>query len=98
MDMAETQLDMLLAEAEQDNWKYDPIDTIIQAIKSTHFEGPQCPILKLQDQLQAKNLKMDLLTENPLLFEMFKQKLYKEFQGSLFWYWPLLEYVNICDF
>ena len=29
---------------------------------------------------------------------MFKQKLYREFQGSLFWYWPLLEYVNIRDF
>jgi len=29
---------------------------------------------------------------------MFKRKLYKEFQGSLFWYWRLLEYVNIRDF
>jgi len=28
---------------------------------------------------------------------MFKQKLYKEFQGSLFWYWPLVQYVNRHD-
>jgi len=48
--------------------------------------------------LQTKKLKLDVLAQNPLFFEMFKQKLYREFQGSLFRYWPLLEYVNIRDF
>ena len=59
-------------------------DSIVQAINSIHFDEPQCPILRLQDQLQAKNLKIDVLAQNPLFFLMFKQKLYKEFQGSLF--------------
>jgi len=59
-------------------------DSIVQAINSIHFDEPQCPILRLQDQLQAKNLKIDVLAQNPSFFEMFKQKLYKEFQGSLF--------------
>ena len=98
MEVMETELGTWLAEEFEDNFKYDPIDCIIQAINSIHFEGPQCPILKLQDQLQAKKLKMDILTQNPLFFLMFKQKLYKEFQGSLFWCWPLLKYVNIRDF
>jgi len=43
-------------------------------------------------------LKSEVLEQNRLFFEMFKRKLYKEFQGSLFWYWPLLEYVHIHDF
>jgi len=98
MGVMETELDIWLAEAVKNNLRYDPVDCIIQAINSIHFEGPQCPILKLQDQLQAINLKVEVLTQNPLFFEMFKQKLYKEFQGCLFWYWPLLEYVNIRDF
>jgi len=34
----------------------------------------------------------------PFIFEMFKQKLYKEFQGSLFWYFPLLQYVSMHNF
>jgi len=96
--MTETELDTLLAESEEDNLLSDPIDFIVQAINSIHFDEPQCPILRLQDQLQAKNWKIDVQAQNPLFFEMFKQKLYKEFQGSLFWYWPLLEYVNIHDF
>ena len=98
MDVTETELDTLLAESEEDNLKYDPIDSIVQAIDSIHFHEPQCPILKLQHQLQIKNLRTEVLEQNPVFFEMFKQKLYKEFQGSLFWYWPLLQYVNIHDF
>ena len=59
-------------------------DSIVQAINSIYCDEPQCPILRLQNQLQAKNLKIDALAQNPSFFEMFKQKLYKEFQGSLF--------------
>jgi len=98
IDVTETELDTLLAESDEDNLKYDPIDNIVQAINSIHFHEPQRPILKLQYQLQIKNLKIEVLEQNPLCFEMFKQKLYKEFQGSLFWYWPLLQYVNIHNF
>ena len=52
MDVKENELDTLLAESDEDNLKYDPIDSILQAINSIHFHEPQCLILKLLYQLQ----------------------------------------------
>jgi len=89
MDVTEAELDTLLIESDEDNLMSDPVNCIVRAIKSIHLDEPQCPILRLQNQLQAKNLKMDVLEQNPLFFEMFKQKLYKEFQGSLFLYFSI---------
>jgi len=63
MDVTEAELDTLLTESE-DNLMSDPIDCIAQAINSIHFDEPQCPILRLQNQLQAKNLKIDVLEQN----------------------------------
>jgi len=83
MDVTETELDTLLAESEEENLILDPIDYIVQAIKSIHFDEIQCPILRLQNQLLAKNLKIDVLEQDPLFFEMFKQKLYKEFLSQI---------------
>ena len=68
MDMTEDELDTLLIESEEDNLMSDPIDYIVQAINSIHFDEPQCPMLRLQNQLQAKNLKIDVLEQNPLFF------------------------------
>ena len=68
MDMTEAELDALLAESEEEKLLSDPIDCIAQANNSTHFDEPQCPILRLQDQLQTKNLKIDVLAQNPLFF------------------------------
>jgi len=84
MDVTETELDTLLAESEEDNLISDPIVYLVRAINYIHFDETQCPILRLQIQLLAKILKIDVLEQNPLFFEMFKQKLHKEFQGSLF--------------
>jgi len=98
MDMTEAELDTMLTESEEDNLLPDPIDCIVQAINSLHFDWPQCHIPRLQNQLQAKYLKIDVSVQNPLFFEVFKQKLYKEFQSSFFWYCPLLQYVTIHNF
>jgi len=98
MDMTEAELDTMITESEEENLLSGPIDCIVQAINALHFDWPLCPILRLQDQSQAKNLKIDVLEQNPLFFEMFKQKLYKEFQSSFFWYCPLLQYVTIYNF
>ena len=84
MDMTEVELDTLLIESEEDSLLPDPIDCIVQAINSIHFDWPRCPILRLQNQLQAKGLKIDILEQNPLFFKIFKQELYKEFQSFLF--------------
>jgi len=68
MDVTETELDTLLEELEEDSLMSDPIDSIVQAINSIQFHEPQCPILKLQYQLQIKNLKIEILEQNPLFF------------------------------
>jgi len=98
MDVTEAELDTTLTDSEEGNLLPDTIDCIVQAINSIHFDWPQCPILRLQNQLQANDLKIDVLEQNPLFFEVFKQKLYKEFQSSFFWYCPLLQYVTIHNF
>jgi len=98
MVVTEAKADAILTESEEDNLLPDPIDGIVQAINSIHFDWPQCPVLRLQNQLQAKGLKIDVLEQNPLFFEIFKQKLYKEFQSSFFWYCPLLQYVTPRNF
>jgi len=48
--------------------------------------------------LQTKDLKIDVLEQNSLFFEVFKQKLYEEIQSSFFWHCPLLQYVTIRNF
>jgi len=98
MDMTETELDAILTESEDDNFLFDSIDCVVQAIKSIRFNWPQCPIQMLQTYLHAKGLGLEVLENNPMLFTAFKQKLYKEFQNSFFWYCPLLEYVTIHNF
>jgi len=97
-DMTEAELDVLLTESEEDSLLPDQIDCIVQAINSIHFDWPQCPIMRLQNQLQAKGLKIDVLEQNPLFFKVFKQKLYKDFQSFFFWYCPLLQYVTPRNF
>jgi len=42
MDVTETELETLLAELDDDNFnfRYDPIDSIVQAINSIHLHEP----------------------------------------------------------
>jgi len=77
----------------KDDLLFEQIDCVLQAIRSMRFDQPQCPIPRLQDQLQTKGLGMAVLPQNPLLFKVFKQKLCSEFQNSFFWYCPL-QYVT----
>jgi len=60
MDVTEAEVDTLLTES-VDNLMSDPINCIVQVINSIHFNWPQCPIVRLQNQLQAKNLRIDAL-------------------------------------
>ena len=66
--MTEAELDVMLTESEEGNLLPDPIDCIVQAINSVHFVWPQCPILRLQNQLQAKGLKIDVLEQKSFTF------------------------------
>jgi len=97
-DVTEAELEAMSTESGEDNLLFDQIDYIVQAINSIHLDWPQCPILRLQNRLQAKGLSIDVLEQNPLFFKVLKQKLYKEFQNSFFWYCPLLQYVTIRNF
>jgi len=83
MDVTEAELDTLLTESEEDNLMSDPIDCIVQAINSIHFDEPQCPILRLQNQLQAKNLKIDVLMQNHLFSRCLSRSCTENFR-SLF--------------
>ena len=98
IDRTEAELDAVLTESEKDKLLFYQVDCIVQAINSIHFNGPQCPILRLQNQLQAKGLSIDVLEQNPLFFKVLKQKLHKEFQSFFFWYCPLRQYVTIHNF
>ena len=50
MDVTEAELDTILTYSEEDNLLYDSIDCIVQAVNSVHFNWPQCPIVRLQNQ------------------------------------------------
>jgi len=67
----------------------------LQVIRSVNFDWDKCPIKVLEDHLQEKNLGLELLDDNPVLFSVFKRKLYSKFRDSFQLYRPLLELVNI---
>jgi len=49
----------------------------------------------LEHHLHEKNLELEILDDNPVLFSVFKRKLYSKFRDSFQVYPPLLELVNI---
>jgi len=51
MDMTETELDAIVTESEDDNFLFNSIDCVVQAIKSVCFNWPQYPIQMLQANL-----------------------------------------------
>ena len=61
IDVTEAELEAMLTESEEDNLLFDQIDCFVQAINSIHLDWPQCSILRLQNQLQAKGLSIDVL-------------------------------------
>jgi len=67
----------------------------LQVIRSVNFDWDKSSIKVLEDHLQEKNLELEILDDNPLLFSVFKQKLYSKFRDSFQVYRPLLELVNI---
>jgi len=81
MDVTEAELDTLLIESEEDNLMSDPVNCIVRAINSIHFDEPQCPILILKNQLQAKNLKKDVLEQNPLFLRCSSKNCIKNFKA-----------------
>jgi len=67
----------------------------LQVIRSMNFDWDKCPLKVLEDHLQEKNLELELLDDNPVLFSVFKRKLYSIFRDSFQAYRPLLKLVNI---
>ena len=52
----------------------------------------------LQIQLRSKGLEIDIVRDNPILFNMLKQKGYNEFRRSLSSYIPLIKLIDIENF
>jgi len=67
----------------------------LQVIRSVNFDWDKSPIKVLEDSLQEKNLGLEILDDNPMLFSVFKRKLYSKFRDSFQLYRPLLQLVNI---
>jgi len=67
----------------------------VQVIRSVKFDWDKCPIKVLEDHLQEKNLGLEILDDNPVLFSVFKRKLCGKFRDSFQSYRPLLQLVNI---
>jgi len=67
----------------------------LQVIRSVKFEWDNCPTKLLETHLQEKNLGLEILDDNPVLFSMFKRKLYSKFRNSFQSYRPLHQLVNI---
>jgi len=67
----------------------------LQVIRSVNFDWDQCPIKVLEDHLQEKNLELEILDDNPVLFSVFERKLYSKFRDSFQAYRPPLELINI---
>ena len=57
MDVTQAELDTLLTESEKDNLMYGPIDCIVQAINSIHFDEPQCPISRVGNLRPAGRIR-----------------------------------------
>ena len=67
----------------------------LQVIRSVNFDWDKSPIKALEDSLQEKNLGLEIMDDNPVLFSLFKRKLYSKFRDSFQLYRPLLQLVNI---
>jgi len=80
-NVTEAELHTILTESEEDNLLPDPIDCIVQAINFIHFDWPQCPILRLQKQLQATNLKIDVLEQNPYFSKYSSRSCIKNYRA-----------------
>ena len=67
----------------------------LQVLHSVKFDWDECPVKVMEDHLREKNLGLEILDDNPLLFSVFKQKLYNKFCYSFQLYRPLLDLVNM---
>jgi len=98
IEIKEVETDTTSTESEDDDLLFDQINIVVEAIKSVHFDWPQCPTQRLQNHLQGNGLKLEVLEANPIFFKAFKQKLYKEFRYSFPEYSSLLQCVDIHNF
>ena len=67
----------------------------LQVLRSVKFDWDECPVKVMEDHLRKKNLGLEILDDNPLLFSVFKRKLYNKFRYSFQLYQPLLDLVNM---
>jgi len=87
-----------LVELEEENIFSEQIGWVVEAIQSFRFNWLQCPVEVLQIQLQSKGLEIELIQNNPILFNMLKQQVYNEFRCSYPSYASLLKLKDIKNF
>jgi len=55
---------------EQERSLTDKLAHVLQVIRSVNFDWDKCPIKVLEDHLQEKNLELEILNDNPVLFSV----------------------------
>jgi len=63
-------------------------------LKSTNFHKRQSPIKTLQEKFRICGLDLTVFGEDPILFCIFKQRLFGKFRGNLLIYKPLICLIN----
>ena len=64
-------------------------------LRSVKFDWDECPVKVMERHLRERKLELEILDDNPLLFSVFKRKLYNKFRYSFQLYRPLLDLVNM---
>jgi len=72
INVTETELETILTGTTATITMADIIDSVVRAVNLMQFHEAQCPMLKLKEQLQAKNVTIDVFKQNPMFFELFK--------------------------
>ena len=62
----------VVASLEQERSLTGRLAYALQVIRSVKFDWDKCPIKVLEDHLQEKNLGLEILDDNPVLFSVFK--------------------------
>jgi len=84
----------VVSDLEAESLLTDKAACALQIIRSVNFDWNLSPINVLEAHFQEKDLQLQILDDNPVLFSAFKRKLYDRFRNSFQLYRPLLALVN----
>ena len=91
----EREAHIIVSSLVQEQTLTDRLAYALQVLRSVKFDWDECPVKVMEDHLREKNLRLEILDDNPLLFSVFKRKLCHKFCYTFQLYLPLLDLVNM---